>query len=100
MNNMLWFDHDLYVTENMILVITGNISLIIIINTVDIMKWFNKTNSFLIYLIIIKDYDLNGTPKGLYKHKIPLMQGTEKTSKKPLSFFIIERTHTKEVTLR
>ena len=54
MNNMLWFDHDLYVTENMILVITDNISLIIIINTVDIMQWFNKTNSFPIYFIIIK----------------------------------------------
>jgi len=54
MNNMLWFDHDLYVTENIILVIRGNISLIIIINTVDIMQWFNKTNSFPIYFIIIK----------------------------------------------
>ena len=47
MNNM--YDYDLYVTENMILVITGNISLIIIINTVDIMQRFNKTNSFPIY---------------------------------------------------
>ena len=54
MNNMLWFDHDLYVTQNIILVITSNISLIIIINTVDIMQWFNKTNSFPIYFIIIK----------------------------------------------
>jgi len=31
---------DIYVTENMILVITGNISLIIIINIVDIMQQF------------------------------------------------------------
>jgi len=54
MNNMLSFDHDLYVTENMILVITDNISLIIIINTVDIMQQYNKTNSFPIYFIIIK----------------------------------------------
>ena len=46
MNNMLWFDHDLYVTENMILVITCNISLIIIINTVDIMQQFNCYNMF------------------------------------------------------
>jgi len=35
---MLGFDHNLYVTENMILVITNNIWLIIIINTVDIMQ--------------------------------------------------------------
>ena len=49
MNNMLWFDHDLYVIENMILVITENISLIIIINTVDIMQQYNKTNFFPIY---------------------------------------------------
>jgi len=35
---MLGFDRNLYVTENMILVITCNISLIIIINTVDIMQ--------------------------------------------------------------
>jgi len=55
MNNMLWFNHDLYVIENMILAITDNISLIIIINTVDIMQWFDKTNSFPIYFIIIKD---------------------------------------------
>jgi len=54
MNNILWFDQDLYVTENMILVITGNILLIIIINTVDIMQRYNKTNSFPIYFIIIK----------------------------------------------
>jgi len=40
MNNMLLFDQDLYVTENMILVITSNISLIIIINIVDIMRPF------------------------------------------------------------
>jgi len=38
MNYMLGFDHNLYVTENMILVITNNIWLIIIINTVDIMQ--------------------------------------------------------------
>jgi len=38
MNYMLGFDHNLYATENMILVITDNISLIIIINTVDIMQ--------------------------------------------------------------
>jgi len=44
MNNMLWFDHDLYVTENMILVITDNISLIIIINTMDITQRFNGYN--------------------------------------------------------
>ena len=49
---MLGFDHNLYVTENVILVITGNISLII---TVNIMQLFNKTNSFPIYYIIIKD---------------------------------------------
>jgi len=46
MNNMLWFDHDLYLKENMILVITRNISLIIIINTVDIMQQFNFYNMF------------------------------------------------------
>jgi len=38
MNYMLGFDHNFYVIENMILVITDNISLIIIINTVDIMQ--------------------------------------------------------------
>jgi len=38
MNYMLGFDHNLYVTENMILVIKDNNSLIIIINTVDIMQ--------------------------------------------------------------
>jgi len=54
MNNTLWFDHDLYVTKNTILVITGNISLIIIINIVDIMQLYNKTNSLPIYFIIIK----------------------------------------------
>jgi len=46
MNNMLWFDHDLYVTENMILIIAGNISLIIIINIVDSMQRFNYYNMF------------------------------------------------------
>ena len=38
MNYMLGFDHNLYVTENMILVIKDNNSLIIIINTGDIMQ--------------------------------------------------------------
>jgi len=38
MNYMLGFDHNLYVTENMILVIKDNNLLIIIINTVDIMQ--------------------------------------------------------------
>jgi len=48
MNYMLGFDHNhnLYVTKNIILVITGNISLIIIINTVDIMQRFNGYNMF------------------------------------------------------
>jgi len=51
MNYMLGFDHNLYVTKDVIPIITGNISLII---TVDIMQRFNKTNSFPIYFIIIK----------------------------------------------
>jgi len=79
---MLWFDHALYVIENIILVITGNISLIIIINTVDIMQWFNKTNSFPIYA---QNYS-NA------RHR-------EKKSEKPLSFFITraraKRSHLK-----
>jgi len=69
MNNMLCFDYDLYVTENIILVITDNISLIIIINTVDIMQRFNKINSFPICFIIIKDYDLNGIPRAYISTK-------------------------------
>jgi len=46
MKNMLWFDDDFYVTENMIIVIIDNILLIIIFNTVDIMWPFNLYNMF------------------------------------------------------
>jgi len=38
-------------TENMIIVITGNIWLIIIINIMDIMQRINKTNSSSPYIL-------------------------------------------------
>ena len=41
---MLLFDQDLYVTKNMILIITSNISLISIINILDTMRPFNFYN--------------------------------------------------------
>jgi len=92
MNNMLWFDNDLYVTKNMILVITGNI-LWILCNDLITIICFIKTNFFLIYFTIIKDYDFSGTPRCLYKHKNFSNAGYKKEIwKNPYSFLLAEHT--------
>jgi len=69
--------------ENMILVITGNISLIIIIN----ITWYHAT---------INCYDIfhQWYPKCLYKQKTSPMQDIEKKIEKPLLFYY-HNTHAK-----